>query len=374
MLVAPVGTKLRAAMSRVRNFNAGPAALPLPALELAQSELLDYAGTGMSIMEHSHRGADYEAVHAETKALLTELLGVPDTHEILFIQGGATMQFAMIPMNLLGDASADYALTGTWAEGAYKEGKLIGKVREAANTKTDGGYTRVPTQAELSLDANAAYFHYTTNNTIYGTQYHYVPDTGAVPLIADMSSDILWQPVDVSKYGLIYAGAQKNIGIAGITLVIIRKDLIARSPKTLPKLLRYNVYAENDSLQNTIPVFPVYMMRNVLRWVKAEGGAAGMKTRNEKKASLLYAAIDARADYYRCPVEKASRSVMNPVFRLPTEDLEKKFVSDAKKAGMVGLKGHRSAGGIRASIYNATSPEDVAALVSFMDDFAKANG
>lgn len=361
-------------MTRVRNFNAGPAALPLSALELAKEELLDFQGTGMSIMEHSHRGADYEAMHAETKSLVKELMGVPDTHEILFIQGGATMQFAMIPMNLLADKVGDYAITGIWSEGAIKEAKFIGKVRECVNTKADGTFTRVPTQAELGIDENAAYFHYTTNNTIYGTQYHYTPDSGSVPMVADMSSDILWKPIDVSKYGLIYAGAQKNIGIAGITLVIVRKDLLERTPKNLPKLFRYPVYAENDSLQNTIPVFPVYMMRNVLRWVKAEGGAEGMQKRNLAKAELLYSAIDSRADFYRCPVEKASRSVMNPVFRLSTEDLEKKFVSEAKKAGMVGLKGHRSAGGIRASIYNATSPEDVAALVSFMDTFAKANG
>ncbi|MFO0695903.1 MAG: 3-phosphoserine/phosphohydroxythreonine transaminase [Polyangiales bacterium] len=361
-------------MTRVINFNPGPAALPLPALEAARDELLDYQGTGMSIMEHSHRGADYEAVHAETKALLTELLGIPDTHQILFIQGGATMQFAMVPMNLLAGKSADYAITGTWAEGAFKEAKLVGQAREAANTKKDGSYTRVPTQAELQLDPDAAYFHYTTNNTIYGTQYHYVPETGNVPLVADMSSDILWKPMDIAKYGLIYAGAQKNIGIAGITLVIIRKDLLERSPKTLPKLLRYTTYAENDSLQNTIPTFPIYMMRNVLRWVKSEGGAAGMEKRNRAKAEMLYRCIDENASFYRGPVEKDSRSTMTPVFRLPTEDLEKKFVSDAKKQGLVGLKGHRSAGGIRASIYNALGPSDVEKLVAFMVEFAKANG
>lgn len=361
-------------MTRVINFNPGPAALPLPALELARDELLDYQGSGMSIVEHSHRGPEYEALHAETKALLTELMGIPDTHQILFIQGGATMQFAMVPMNLLAGKSGDYVITGTWSEGAFKEAKLVGEAREAGTGKTGEVFTRVPTQAELSLDPNAAYVHITSNNTVYGSQFHDFPETGAVPLVADMSSDILWRPIDVSKFGLIYAGAQKNIGIAGITVVIVRKDLLERSPKKLPKLLRYTTYAENDSLQNTIPVFPMYMMRNVLRWVKAEGGATAMETRNRAKADALYGCIDRHPGFYRGPVEVASRSVMNVVYRLPTEELEKKFVSEAKKAGMAGLKGHRSAGGIRASIYNAISPADVNTLVEFMDAFAKANG
>lgn len=361
-------------MARVINFNPGPAALPLPVLEKAQAELLDFQGTGMSIMEHSHRGADYEAVHAEAKALLTELMGIPDTHQILFVQGGATMQFAMVPMNLLAGKSADYITTGTWSEGALKEAKVVGEAREAGTGKVGDTFVRIPKQSELSLDPNAAYVHITSNNTVYGSQYHAWPETGAVPLVADMSSDILWKPIDVSKFGLIYAGAQKNIGIAGITVVIVRKDLLERTPKKLPKLLRYPVYAENDSLQNTIPVFPVYMMRNVLAWVKAEGGAVAMEKRNREKGDTLYACIDRHAGFYTGPVEKDSRSYMNVVFRLPSEELDKKFVSEAKKQGMVGLKGHRSAGGIRASIYNAIAPSDVATLVEFMDAFAKQNG
>lgn len=361
-------------MARVINFNPGPAALPLPALEQAQKELLDFQGTGMSIMEHSHRGAEYEAVHAEAKALLTELLGIPDTHQVLFVQGGATMQFAMVPMNLLAGKSADYIVTGTWSEGALKEAKVVGEAREAGTGKVGDRFVRIPKQSELSLDPNAAYVHITSNNTVYGSQYHAWPETGSVPLVADMSSDILWKPIDVSKFGLIYAGAQKNIGIAGITVVIIRKDLLERTPKKLPKLLRYPTYAENDSLQNTIPVFPVYMMRNVLQWVKAEGGAQAMEKRNMEKGDLLYACLDRNAGFYTAPVEKDSRSYMNVVFKLPSEELDKKFASEAKKLGMVGLKGHRSAGGIRASIYNAISPSDVKQLVEFMDAFAKANG
>jgi len=361
-------------MTRVINFNPGPAALPLSALELARDELLDYQGSGMSIVEHSHRGPEYEALHAEVKALLTELMSIPDTHQVLFIQGGATMQFAMVPMNLLAGKSADYITTGVWSEGALKEAKTVGEAREAGTGKVGEKFVRIPKQNELSLDPNAAYVHITTNNTVFGSQYHSLPETGDVPLVADMSSDILWKPMDVSKFGLIYAGAQKNIGISGITVVIVRKDLLERTPKKMPKLLRYPTYAENDSLQNTIPVFPMYMMRNVLRWVKSEGGAVAMEKRNLEKGDALYAAIDRNASFYAAPVEKDSRSYMNPVFRLPTEELEKKFVSDAKKAGMVGLKGHRSAGGIRASIYNAVSPADVAKLVEFMDAFAKANG
>jgi phosphoserine aminotransferase len=361
-------------MTRVVNFNAGPAALPLSALELAKEELLDFEGTGMSILEHSHRAASYAKVHEETKSLLTELLGVPDTHQILFMQGGASAQFALVPMNLLAGKSGDYVNTGTWSEKAFKEAKIVGQAREAGTGKVGEKFTRVPTQGDLQLADDAAYVHITTNNTIMGTQYHYVPETGGVPLIADMSSDILWKPVDVSKYGLIYAGAQKNIGPAGITIVIIRKDLLERVPTTLPNIFRYTTVAANDSLHNTIPVFPVYMVRNVLRWVKAQGGAKAMEARNREKAGVLYGAIEANPDFFRSPVEKDSRSFMNPVFRLPTEDLEKQFIAEAAKAGFVGIKGHRSVGGIRASIYNATELESVASFVSFMKDFASKNG
>ncbi len=361
-------------MSRVVNFNAGPAALPLSALELAQKELIDFEGTGMSILEHSHRAATYEKVHAETKSLFIELLGVPDTHQVLFMQGGASMQFALVPMNLMAGKSADYVFTGTWSEKAIKEAKIVGKVREAGTGKVGDAFIRMPKQSELSIDPDAAYVHITTNETIAGTQFHYVPDTGDVPLVADSSSDILWKPTDVSKFGLIYAGAQKNVGPAGITIVVIRKDLLERVPTTIPNIFRYTSVAKEDSLHNTIPTFPMYMIRNVLRWVKEQGGAAAMEKRNREKAGMLYGAIDANPDFFRCPVEKDSRSVMNPVFRLPTEDLEKKLIDEAKKAGFIGIKGHRSVGGIRVSMYNAVEPSAVASFVQFITDFAKKNG
>ncbi len=362
-------------MSRVVNFSAGPATLPLPAIEAARAEFLDYEGTGMSIIEHSHRGPAYAAVHEEVKSLFRELLSIPDTHEVLFMQGGASGQFALIPMNLRAPGqSADYVDTGTWSTKAIKEGKVLGETRLAGSGKVGDAYTRVPTQDELDLDEGAAYAHITSNNTIMGTQFFDFPDTGAVPLIADMSSDLLWRPLDISKFGLIYAGAQKNLGPSGITVLIIRKDLIERSPETIASIFRYSTIAKGDSLQNTIPVFPVYMVRNVLRWVKAEGGAAAMESRNLGKAKLLYDAIEAGAGFYRSPVEEASRSVMNPVFRLPSEDLEKQFIADAAKAGMVGLKGHRSVGGIRASMYNAMEPAGVQKLVDFMSEFAKQKG
>ncbi|MGO9064044.1 MAG: 3-phosphoserine/phosphohydroxythreonine transaminase [Myxococcaceae bacterium] len=360
----------------VINFNAGPAGLPLPALERARDEFIDFHGSGMSILEHSHRGKEYEAVHDEAIALLTEMLGVPPTHQILFLQGGASLQFAQVPMNFLPkDGSADYILTGTWSEKALDEAKLLGTPKVAATTLTaDKRYTRIPKQSELKLDAKAAYVHLTSNNTIFGTQWHTFPEVGAVPLIADMSSDILWRKIDVSKFGLIYAGAQKNIGPSGVTLVILERDLMSRARKDIPKILRYSTHAENNSLYNTPPTFAVYLMRNVLAWMKSVGGLAQVEKWNREKAELLYGALDKLSRFYRTPVEKDSRSVMNIVFRLGSESLEDKFVSDAKKAGMVGLKGHRSAGGIRVSAYNAVSPDNVRTLVGFMEDFARANG
>lgn len=362
-------------MARVINFNAGPATLPLAVLEQAQKELLDFEGTGMSLLEHSHRGATYAKVHEETKALLRELMDIPDTHEVLFMQGGASAQFALAPMNLRGPGqSADYIMTGAWSDKALAEAKVTGEAREAGSGKVDGQYIRVPKQAELDLDANAAYVHFTSNNTIMGTQFHDYPDSGEVPLIADMSSDILWRPIDVSKFGLIYAGAQKNLGPAGITVLILRKDLAERSPKTLPKIFRYKTILDNDSLQNTIPTFAVYMVRNVLRWVRDQGGAPAMEKRNRRKAGAIYAMIDENPSFFRCPVEKDSRSVMTPVFRLPTEELEKKLIAEASAAGMVGIKGHRSVGGIRTSIYNAMEPANVDKFVELARDFAKKNG
>lgn len=361
---------------RAINFNAGPAGLPLPALERAKEEFLDFKGSGISIMEHSHRGKEYEAVHNEATSLLTELLGIPDTHQVLYLQGGASLQFAMVPMNFLKPGqSADYVMTGVWSEKAYDEAKILGTPRIAFSTQNpDKKYTRVPRPEEIQWDPKAAYAHITSNNTIYGTQYFTFPDPGNVPLIADMSSDFLWRKIDVSKFAMIYAGAQKNIGPSGVLVAVMRKDLCAQGRKDIPKILRYTTHAEAESLYNTPPTFAIYLARNVLQWVKDEGGLDGMEKRNRKKAELLYGAIDKSGGFYSCPVEKDSRSVMNIVFRLPSEALEDKFVSEAKKNRMLGLKGHRSVGGIRVSAYNAVSVEDIQALVSFMDSFAKTNG
>ncbi|NNE20217.1 MAG: 3-phosphoserine/phosphohydroxythreonine transaminase [Myxococcales bacterium] len=361
-------------MTRVINFSAGPATLPLPALEYAHNELLDHEGTGMSLIEHSHRGAAYAKVHEEAKSLFRELMNIPDTHEILFMQGGATAQFALVPMNLRGDGqSADYINTGAWSDKAMAEASILGAAREAGSGKVDGKYTRVPKQAELELDTGAAYAHFTSNNTIMGTQFQQYPDTGDVPLVADMSSDILWRPIDVSKFGLIYAGAQKNLGPAGVTVLIFRKDLAERSPSSIPKIFRYKTILDGDSLQNTIPTFAVYMVRNVLRWVRDQGGAPAMEKRNREKAGYVYGMVDENPEFFRCPVEVESRSMMNPVFRLPTEDLEKKLIAEAAEAGMVGIKGHRSVGGIRTSIYNAMEPSNVQKFVDFAKAFAKKN-
>ena len=359
-------------VTRPFNFNPGPSTLPLSALERAQRELLDFEGSGMSIMEHSHRGKLYEKVHDQTIALIAELLGVPDSHSILFMQGGASAQFGLVPMNLRTDSHAgDYVITDTWGQKAYKEAKVVGKPQVAWDQNKDGVWTRVPRSDELKLSADAPYLHYTTNNTIMGTQFFDVP-TASVPLVADMSSDIMWRPIDVSKFGLIYAGAQKNMGIAGIAVVIIRKDLIEKGRTDLPTIFRYAELAKNNSLQNTITTFSVYMMRNVLEWMKEQGGLTEMERRNTKKAALLYAAIDGSNGFYNCPAEKASRSVMNVVYRLPSEELDTKFVAEATKAGLVGLKGHRAVGGIRASIYNAMAIEGVEKLVEFMQRFQKS--
>jgi phosphoserine aminotransferase len=359
-------------MARAWNFNAGPAGLPLPALERAQRELLDFEGTGMSIMEHSHRGKAYEAVHNEAISLLRELCGIPDSHCVLFVQGGASQQFATIPMNFLGPGkSADYILTGGWSEKAYEEAGRVGTARVAATTAVDKRYTRIPKQSEIKLDPEAAYVHMTTNNTLFGTQWHWVPDVGAVPLVADMSSDFMWKRFDVSKFALIYAGAQKNIGPSGIVVVIARKDWVDGARKDIPTIFRYATHAANNSLYNTPPTFSIYLVRNVLAYTKEIGGLEEVERRNRKKADILYGTIDQNADFYRAPVETESRSTMNVVFRLPTEELEKKFIAEAAKQRMVGLAGHRSTGGIRASTYNAVSVEAVETLASFMIDFKK---
>jgi phosphoserine aminotransferase len=357
---------------RVINFNAGPAGLPLPALERARDELLDFEGSGMSIMEHSHRGKDFERVHDETLARLGKLLGVPDSHQVLFLQGGASLQFAMVPMNFLpAGKSADYVLTGGWAEKAYEEAQRLGKVRLAASTRLDDGrFTRVPKQAELSIDPDAAYCHTTSNNTLFGSQFQTLPDTGKVQHVCDMSSDFLSRAIDVKKFHLIYAGAQKNIGPSGLVVAIADKAWMQAARKDCPKVLRYWTYAEANSLYNTPNTWGIYLARNVLRWIEEIGGLGAIEKRNDEKAKRLYAAIDAAPDFFKCPVEPASRSKMNVVFRLPSEALEDQFVAEAKKAGMVGLKGHRSTGGIRVSTYNAVSVEDVSTLVQFMQTFA----
>jgi phosphoserine aminotransferase len=373
-------------MKRTINFNAGPAALPLPALERARDEFLDFAGSGMSVMEHSHRGKDYEAVHDEAIALVRELLGVPASYEVLLLQGGATALFAQIPLNLLEKgATAQYLVTGAWGEKALGEAKIVSAMFGASIAVQSLGvgegkeksYTRVPAPSGVKVDSGSAYLHITSNETIHGVEYNVDPSrafpaTGAVPLIADMSSDFLWRPFDVTKFGLVYAGAQKNIGPSGVVVVVISKELVEKGRKDIPKIFQFRTHAENKSLYNTPPTFGVYMVRNVLSWLKGQGGIAGMEKVNRKKAARLYGVIDGNPEYFRSPVERESRSVMNIVFRLPTPELEERFIAETKKQGMIGLKGHRSVGGIRASIYNAVPYEWVESLAAFMEAFARA--
>lgn len=360
-------------MARVHNFNAGPAALPLPVLERAQRELLDYAESGMSIMEHSHRGKVYDAVHQDAIARLKRLLGLDDRYQVLFLQGGASLQFAMLPMNFLGaEQRADYVVTGTWAKKALAEAKTIGAARAAADVYEDGVCTRVPTQADLDLDPGARYCHLTSNNTIFGTQFHAFPDVGEVPMVVDMSSDFLWQKHPMERFDFVYAGAQKNVGPSGLVVVIAKKRFLETAQaEGLPTILKYATHAESDSLYNTPNTFAIYMVRNVCEHLEALGGLDAMEAINREKAAMLYGAFDDDPDFFRAPVERESRSVMNVVFRLPSEALEKRFVAEAEAAGLVGLKGHRSVGGMRASIYNAVTRESVAALVDFMKRFRK---
>ncbi|MBW2454663.1 MAG: 3-phosphoserine/phosphohydroxythreonine transaminase [Deltaproteobacteria bacterium] len=361
-------------MARIHNFNAGPAALPLPVLERAQREFVDFEGTGMSILEHSHRGKAYDGVHNEAIALLRELMGISDDYHVLFIQGGASLQFCMLPMNLVPKGgSGDYVLTGTWAKKALQEAERLGVGRLAGTSEKDGVYPRIPKQADLDLDPKAAYVHITTNNTIAGTQYHDFPDTGSVPLVADMSSDIMWRPIDVSKFGMLYAGAQKNIGPSGVAVVVVRKDLVDGARTDLPNFLRYSTFASKNSLYNTANTFAIYMIRNVCAYLKELGGLGKVEENNRAKGKLLYDMIEGNPGFYKCPIELESRSYMNVVFRLPSEDLEKKFIADGLEAGLNGLKGHRSVGGCRASIYNAVPMAAVEALVKFMGEFQKAN-
>lgn len=358
-------------MERARNFNPGPAALPLTVLQRVQAELLNFAGTGMAILEISHRSKDYEAVHNGAQALLRELLGIPQEYTILFLGGGASLQFSMVPMNLLGPGmSADYIITGAWSQKAFKEAKLVGSPRVAASTEVDGKFTRIPKQEELQLDPHARYVHITSNNTIFGTQWQSFPKTGQVPLVADMSSDFLWRPFDVKPFGLIYGGAQKNLGPAGVTLVIIRQDLLNLCREDIPIILRFKTHASNNSLYNTPPVFAIYVLKLVLEWIKERGGLTAMERENRAKAERIYGVIDAFPAFYLAPVEKESRSYMNAVFRLPNQELEARFLEEAKAHNFVGLKGHRSVGGIRVSMYNYVERTWVEELASFMEDFA----
>lgn len=363
---------------RVINFYAGPAGLPLPALERAQAELTDFAGTGMSVMEVSHRSKEYEAVHNEAIALTKELMALPSNYKVLLLQGGAHLSFGMIPLNLLrGGRKADYIVTGNWAEKAYKEAKLVGgeNVRLAASTK-DQKFARLPRPEELKISLDSGFVHFTSNNTVEGTQWHRFPATNGIPYVCDMSSDIMWRPFDVSNFGLIYAGAQKNLGPSGVTLTIIREDFLEMcEAQDLPSYLRYKIHAEKDSLYNTPPTFGIYLLRNVLAYNKSIGGLQAIEANNQQKANLLYGCIDKHAGFYQGFVtEKADRSVMNIDFFMPTEELTTTFVSDAKKAGMVGLKGYRDIGGIRVSAYNAVSVKDVETLVAFMEEFVRKNG
>lgn len=359
--------------SRIFNFSAGPAVLPLEVLEEAQRDLISLPGVGMSVLEISHRSKPFDEIIEGCEADLRQLAGVPDGYHVLFLQGGASLQFSMVPMNLLpAGGSADYVVTGVWAQKAVKEAARVGRVNIAASTEAEN-FTRVPGQHELTFDPRAAYAHYTTNNTIFGTEFHYTPDSGAVPLVADTSSDMFSRPIDIGKHALIYAGAQKNLAPAGLTLVIIRDDMVKRTPSSLPTMLQYSVQVENKSLYNTPPVFAIYVMRLVLAWIIKQGGLAAVEKVNKRKAEKLYAEID-RTGFYRGHAQKDSRSRMNVTFRLPSEQLEGEFAKEATAAGMDGLKGHRSVGGLRASIYNAFPEAGVDALVDFMRAFEARNG
>jgi len=361
---------------RVYNFAAGPAALPLPALEEAQRDLLCYQDAGASVMEISHRSKQFKAIIDEAKERIGRLLSVPSTHKILFIQGGASLQFSMAPMNLLRGAggSSDYIITGSWGSKALKEAKKEGAVQVVWDGKSDN-YIRVPEGKDLQLDPNAAYVHFTSNETIQGVQFQTEPDTGGVPLVCDASSDILSRPVALEKYGVLYAGAQKNIGPSGVALVIIREDMLERVPEGLPSMLDYKTYVDNDSLYNTPPTFGIYMIMLVTRWLEETvGGLDKMVELNARKAKLLYDAIDQSGGFYRGHAQPAYRSKMNVTWRLPSEEAEAAFLSEATKAGLASLKGHRSVGGIRASIYNAMSEEGVTALRDFMVEYQRTKG
>lgn len=360
-------------MARVYNFNAGPAALPQAVLEQVRDELLDWHGSGMSVMEMSHRGKEFMAIAAQAEQDLRELLAIPENYKVLFLQGGATTQFAMVPLNLMGESRrADYIHTGAWSKKAIAEAKKFGAVNIAASGE-ENGFTAIPPQSTWRLDPQASYVHYTPNETIGGVEFHWIPETGSVPLVGDFSSTLLSQPVDVGRFGVIYAGAQKNIGPAGVTLVIVREDLVGHALPGTPTILDYAPQVENGSMYNTPATFSWYVAGLVFAHVKAQGGLAAMAEINQRKAELLYRTID-ESGFYRNPVAIADRSWMNVPFILPDAALDATFLNEAKAAGLLGLKGHRSVGGMRASIYNAVSYEAVEALVAFMKDFQQRHG
>lgn len=359
---------------RIFNFGAGPAVLPEPVLEEAQRDLMALPGVGMSVLEISHRSKAFDAIIQGCEADIRKLAGVSPDYHVLFLQGGASLQFSMVPMNLLpSGGKADYIVTGSWGKKAVKEAQKVGAVQIACSTESES-FTRIPAQSELKLDPAAAYVHFTSNETIQGVEWKAEPQAGTVPLVCDASSDIFSHPIDVSKYALIYAGAQKNLGPSGVTLVILRNDLLERVPKNLPTMLDYKVQADNKSLYNTPSVFGIYIMRLTMKWLLDQGGLDAIGKANAGKARLLYDALDSSGGFYRPHAKEDSRSNMNVTFRLPSEDLEKKFVAEAQAAKLDGLKGHRSVGGIRASLYNAFPRKGVETLVSFLKDFARKNG
>ena len=357
---------------RVFNFSAGPSMLPLSVLERAGAEIADYRGSGMSVMEMSHRSKLFDTIFQETKAKLRAALNIPEEYEILFLQGGASTQFSAVPLNLMGEkGKADYAVTGNFANVAFREAAKYGAARQAASS-ADRNHTYIPPQSALDLDPEAAYFYYCANNTIYGTEWQYVPDTGSVPIVCDMSSDILSRPVDVSKYGVIFAGAQKNMAPAGLTVVIIREDLAGHELPYTPLMMNYKTMIDKDSMYNTPPCWCIYMLGLVLDWLEAQGGVPGMEAIKHKKAQMLYDVLD-RSKLFTCAAEAGSRSDMNVTFRSVSEELNDKFVQEAAAAGFTNLKGHRNVGGMRASIYNAMPTEGIEKLCDFIQDFDKKN-
>ena len=359
--------------NRIFNFSSGPAVLPLPVLEEAQRDLVSLPGVGMSVMEISHRSTTFEEIMSRAIDDIRSLASIPSNYTVLLLQGGASLQFSMVPMNALTPGTtADYIDTGSWAAKAIKEAGRVGTVNVAASTKSDR-YARIPAESELALSPGAAYVHMTSNNTIEGTQWKRLPSVGSAPLVCDASSDIFSRPIEVARHGLIYAGAQKNLGPSGLTVVIIREDLLARSTDALPSMLSYKVHAVNGSLYNTPPTFGVYMLGLTMKWLRSVGGLDAIAVVNERKAGALYAEID-RSGFFRGPAQKADRSLMNVTFRLPSEELEKRFAKEASAAGLDGLKGHRSVGGMRASIYNAFPEAGIEALVQFMRKFERKNG